>query len=252
MRATIHLSGQSLLVDLAHPLDISIPLRHGAQNPNCFHAPLPEIWPVRAGDFVGLVAEGGAVNFRNLKVNPHGNGTHTECVGHITAADYTIHQCLKKFHFLARLVSIYPQKTVTGDRVLTIAQVAEALGDDVPEAVIIRTQPNDTLKMRTNYSGANPPYFLAEAIKWMVDRGVRHLLTDLPSVDREEDGGALSAHRAFWQYPQQIRTDATITELIFVPNTVPDDDYLLNLQIGSLELDASPSKPVLYAIKKMV
>ena len=76
----------------------------------------------------------------------------------------------------------------------------------------------------------------------------QHLLLDLPSVDREEDAGQLLAHHAFWQYPAQPRREATITELIFVPNEIADGLYLLNIQITSLELDASPSKPVLYAL----
>lgn len=249
MLAEITTGSSSFTIDLDDPIDISIPLRHGEHNPNCFHAPLPEIWPVRAAGFVGMVAEGGAVNFRNVRVNPHGNGTHTECVGHITSEAFTINQCLKSFHFPAKLVSIYPAKTVTGDRVIAKSSIQEALGQTIPPAVIVRTQPNDEWKMRTNYSGANPPYFLAEAIQWLVDQGVQHLLTDLPSVDREEDGGALTAHRAFWQYPEEIRTTATITELIFVPNAIPDGNYLLQLQICSLEMDASPSKPVLYALK---
>jgi len=249
MLATITVDGQVFTVDLENPIDISIPLRSGEHNPNCFYAPLPEIWPVRAGDFIGLVAEGGAVNFRNLRVNPHGNGTHTECVGHITQEVFTINQCLKKFHFPAQLVSIYPEKTVTGDRVITRSGIQNALHGKIPPAVVVRTQPNDAWKMQTNYSGANPPYFLAEAIEWLVAQGVEHLLTDLPSVDREEDGGALSAHRAFWQYPEQVRKEATITELVYVPSEIPDGEYLLNLLICSLEMDASPSKPVLYALK---
>jgi arylformamidase len=74
------------------------------------------------------------------------------------------------------------------------------------------------------------------------------LLLDLPSVDREEDGGNLLGHKAFWQYPENPRSACTITELIYVPSEVPDGDYLLNIQIASLELDVSPSKPVLYAL----
>ena len=79
--------------------------------------------------------------------------------------------------------------------------------------------------------------------------GVKHLLLDLPSVDREEDGGALLGHKAFWQYPENARNNCTITELIYVPDRILDGDYLLNLQIASLELDVSPSKPLLYVIK---
>jgi hypothetical protein len=82
----------------------------------------------------------------------------------------------------------------------------------------------------------------------MAERGILHLLIDLPSVDREEDGGKLAAHKAFWQYPARPRMDATITELIFVNNMITDGLYLLNLQICSLSLDASPSKPVIYAL----
>ena len=81
-----------------------------------------------------------------------------------------------------------------------------------------------------------------------MENNVQHLLLDLPSVDREEDAGQLLAHHAFWQYPAQPRREATITELIFVPDEVADGLYLLNIQITSLELDASPSKPVLYLL----
>jgi hypothetical protein len=44
------------------------------------------------------------------------------------------------------------------------------------------------------------------------------------------------------------RINATITELIFVEEKVLDGSYLLNLTIASFENDASPSKPVLYAL----
>jgi hypothetical protein len=42
--------------------------------------------------------------------------------------------------------------------------------------------------------------------------------------------------------------DATITEFIFVPNTVLDGTYFLNLQIAPFENDATPSKPILYKV----
>jgi arylformamidase len=58
----------------------------------------------------------------------------------------------------------------------------------------------------------------------------------------------LLAHKAFWQYPEDVRDGATITELIFVPDEIEDGLYLLNMQITSLELDASPSKPVIYQL----
>ncbi|MFN7120080.1 MAG: cyclase family protein [Saprospiraceae bacterium] len=241
--------GKKYGADLSQPIDIAIPIRDGFDNVNCFYAPPVEFSPVIAGNFIGDTAQGGVVNFFNIKVNPHGNGTHTECVGHIAKERITIQESLKKFHLIAQLVSIYPQQTEEGDRIIFNNQLADVLNDPVPEALIIRTLPNDDLKLVTNYSGANPPYLHHEAVAWLVNKGVQHLLIDLPSVDREEDGGKLLAHRAFWQYPDNVRKNCTITELIYVPNFVKDGLYLLNIQIASFELDASPSKPVLYKLQ---
>lgn len=234
--------------DLSKPIDLSIPLRDGAENPNCFWAPMPEFSPVRAGTFVGSTAEGGAVNFFNVRLNPHGNGTHTECLGHITQERYVLHQCLQEFHFLAKIVSLYPRRTEEGDRVIFQDQWEEVFEKNEAEALILRTLPNDELKLRQNYSGTNPPYLHPAGVEYLVKCGVQHLLLDLPSVDREEDGGQLLAHRAFWQYPQAPRIHATITEMVFVPNTLRDGLYLLNLQTTSLDLDASPSKPVVFEL----
>lgn len=234
--------------DLDIPIDISLPLKPGLETVNCFYAPPMEVWPVKAGDFVGATAEGGPVNFMNVKFNPHGNGTHTECVGHIAKEAYSINQCLTKFVFIAELVSVYPE--VRGeDRVITKRVLKEFMEQKNTPALIIRTFPNDDLKKRINYSGANPPYLEKEAVDFLVAQNVKHLLLDLPSIDREEDGGAVVGHKTFWNYPEAPRKDCTITELIFVSNKVPDGLYLLNIQIASFDLDASPSKPVLYALK---
>ncbi len=244
--------GRTFTADLSKPLDLSIPLRDGAENPNCFWAPMPTFSPVRAGDFVGCTAEGGVVNFFNVAFNPHGNGTHTECVGHIAQERFVLRECLLEAHFLAKIVSLYPRRTESGDRVIFQDQLQEVFSKNEAEALIIRTLPNDNLKLRQNYSGANPPYLHHEAVQYLVKCGVQHLLLDLPSVDREEDGGQLLAHRAFWQYPEATRLHATITEMIYVPKAVLDGFYLLNLQTTALDLDASPSKPVVFALEENV
>ena len=234
--------------DLSRPVDLSIPLRKGHDNPNCFYAPPPDFWPVEAGDFVGSTALGGPVNFFNVTFNPHGNGTHTECVGHIAKEPYVLGECLLEAHFFAKLVSLYPQKTDNGDRVVLREQLEALLGKGEAEALIVRTMPNDERKLNARYSGANPPYLAREAAAYLVECGVQHLLIDLPSVDREEDEGLLQAHHAFWQYPDAVRKHCTITELIYVPDRVKDGYYLLNLQTASFDLDASPSKPLIFGI----
>lgn len=246
----IHLQhhSQTYSADLSQPLVLSIPLRNGLENPNCFWAPMPEFSPVRAGGFVGSTAEGGSVNFFNVHINPHGNGTHTECVGHIARERYVLHECLHRSHFIAKIISLYPQKTDHGDRVILREQLEDMLEPGEAQALILRTLPNDSGKMRVNWSGSNPPYLHHEAITWLVQCGIDHLLIDLPSVDREEDGGQLLGHKAFWQYPEAVRNACTITEMIYVPNEVKDGLYLLDLQTTMLDLDASPSKVMVYPL----
>jgi len=248
MQVHLKIQEKFFTADLNQPLDISIPLRFDGVAPNCFYAPLAEAFPVVAGDFVGSTAQGGLVNFMNIRLNPHGNGTHTECMGHIARAPYYLSDCLRRFHFTARLVSLYPARQADGDRVITREQLAAVLRPGEVAAVIIRTLPNDADQNSRQYSGTNPPYLQQAAAQLLVDYGVDHLLLDLPSVDREEDAGQLLAHHAFWQYPYATRTAATISELVYVPTTIADGLFCLQLQVTSMVLDVSPSKPVLYAL----
>jgi kynurenine formamidase len=249
MKATIN----NFKIDLSKPIDISLPLSNTDQNPIAWYIEKPVIEPVNLENWVGKVSEGSSTNFNNIFFNPHGHGTHTECLGHITNEFYSINQCLKKFFFMAELVSISPEDR-NGDFVITKNQIENSLNGKTPEAIIIRTLPNISEKKSKNYSHTNPPYLLEEAAIYIREIGIKHLLIDLPSVDREEDAGKLLAHKAFWNVKnttmlnEDARLDSTITELIYVNDSVSNGTYLLNLQIASFENDASPSKPILYAI----
>ncbi len=249
MKATIN----NFKIDLSKPIDISLPLSNTDANPIAWYIQKPVIEPVTFENWVGKVSEGSSTNFNNIFFNPHGHGTHTECLGHITNDFYSINQCLKQFFFMAELVSISPEDR-NGDFVITKNQIENSLNGKTPEAIIIRTLPNISEKKSKNYSHTNPPYLLEEAAIYIREIGIKHLLIDLPSVDREEDAGKLLAHKAFWNVKNttilnnDARLDCTITELIFVNDSFSDGTYLLNLQIASFENDASPSKPILYAI----
>jgi hypothetical protein len=121
-------------------------------------------------------------------------------------------------------------------------------------ALVVRTLPNDPGKQYRSYAGACPaPYFTADAMRWVVERDVTSLIVDLPSLDRADDGGALAAHRVFWGLSpaardarQALRGRALVTELAYVPGTVADGLYLLDLQVPAFASDAAPSRPVLY------
>lgn len=247
MKAKFYHQEQEWFIDLSKPIDISIPLISDQEGPNCFYAPPFRKSPVVAGDFIGDTQQGGLVNFFNIEINPHGNGTHTECVGHISKEGHKLRDCMQRYMFLSTLISVSPYKLDNGDKLITKESISAALkGVDVTEAMILRTKPNDEEKLSKNYSGTNPIYFDPEAIDFLVEKGVNHLLTDLPSVDREEDEGKLLSHKRFWNYPENISLHRTITELIFVPNEIEDGNYVLNIMVGDYDLDVSPSKPILY------
>ena len=254
MLATIQHNNTDIKIDFSKPIDISIPLTNSEENPIAWYIEKPVIEPVRFGEWVGKVSEGSSsTNFNNIFFNPHGHGTHTECLGHITRDFYSVNQCLKQFMFLAELISVQP-KPQGEDLVITKDQIENALKGKSPEAIIIRTFPNLTDKLSKKYSNSNPPYLDEKAAQFIRKSGIQHLLIDLPSVDKEQDEGKLLAHKAFWNVTNvttlnnDARLNCTITELIFVANEVEDGNYLLNLQIASFENDASPSKPILYKI----
>jgi kynurenine formamidase len=252
--AKIQHNSQTIEVDLSKPIDISIPLTNTDENPIAWYIEKPVIEPVVFGDWIGKVSEGkSSTNFNNIFFNPHGHGTHTECLGHITREFYSINQSLKQFFFLAELVSVQPELKGE-DLVITKSQIEKALNGKTPEAIIIRTLPNLKSKKHLKYSNTNPPYLDEVAARFICESGIQHLLIDLPSVDKEHDEGKLLAHKAFWNVKdvndlnEDARLESTITEMIFVSNEVQDGSYLLNLQIASFENDASPSKPILYKI----
>ncbi len=245
-QAYFNYKGNQYHVDMEKPLDISIPLSPGTHNPNCYYTDPVVIEPVRTKEFVGSVAEGGSCNHRRISLAPHGNGTHTECYGHISAdPEATLSRCLKHFHFLAQVISVSPESH-KDDQVVRTHQIIPRLDAKGPQALIIRTLPNGVDKLTRQYSGSNPPYLDPSLVQDLTAAGIEHLLVDLPSIDREVDRGKLSAHRTFWGFPDKIRRHCTITELVYVADVIPDGLYLLNLQVTSLEIDASPSKPVLY------
>ncbi len=252
MQTIISYQSKNYEIDFSQPIDISLPIQSNEKNPIAWYLDKPEITPVVMGDFIGSVSSGkSSTNFNNILFNPHGHGTHTECLGHITREFYSINQTLKNFVFFTTLITIEPT-LIDNDLIITKSAIENILQNNSTEALVIRTLPNLDEKKSKNYSHTNPPYLEESAAAYIRDLGIKHLLIDLPSVDKEVDEGKLLAHKAFWNVSdtnilnKDARLDCTITELIFIPNEIKDGLYLLNLQIASFENDASPSKPILY------
>lgn len=248
MNTTIKIGGKLYTINVSNPIDISITLTASEKNPEAWYLSPLTIKPVVIDDWVGSVKEGASVNFNTITFNPHAHGTHTECVGHISKEFFSISKILNRFFFVAELISVAPELKGE-DEVISEKQIKTLLKNKKPEALIIRTLPNTKDKKQRKYSHTNWPYLDHKAAQFLREIGVEHLLIDLPSVDKEKDDGELLAHKAFWNYPEKPRLNATITELIYVRNKVKDGSYILNLQVANFNNDAAPSRPVLYEIE---
>jgi len=263
-------AGRRLAADLSRPVSIAIPLEFDGPQPSCFDAPPATARPFRAGAFVGDTRSGGSCNCELLTLAPHCNGTHTECVGHLTEDRVAVSERVPGGLLLALLVTIAPVPAAASgedsdpapapdDRLVTAAalEAASARFDAAaPGAMVLRTAEAAAVPHRS-YRGAAPaPYLSRQAAAWLAAQGVQHVVLDLPSADRADDGGRLTAHRVFFGLPPDsrrsqdaTRPQASITELAWIDAAIADGWYLLDLQIPAFRSDAAPSRPLLYAVE---
>ncbi len=240
MQMTVKIGKNDYRVDLKSPCNISIPVSFDKKQLSAFGGSPAKKEAYKAGGFVGDVRQGGSCNCEVYSFSPHLNGTHTECVGHITGKRIAVHDIATESLIPVTLVTVTPKKSLITDAML------KKLKGDFLEALIIRTLPNGNNKATRNYSKVAPPYFTAEAMHHIVKLGVRHLLVDFPSVDRVDDDKLVN-HRIFWAKNPLTKT---ITELVYAPDKIKDGHYLLNLQVAAFDGDAAPSRPVLYRVSK--
>ena len=260
MNARISLGKAEVTIDLDRPVSLAFPVSFCGGEPRHFGAPLPSSRPLSVPGFSGAVATGASCNCSTITLTPHCSGTHTECVGHLTLEPVDAHRVIPPGLIPALVLSIEaidasatPESTEpppqVGDRLLTARAIERAWlsGAGIePRALVVRT---------SNCDSITPPYFSREAAKLLVTRGIEHLVVDLPSVDRAQDQGQLTAHREFFGLPRNstalaaaARPSCTITELAHIPEDVLDGWYLLELQAPALGGDAVPSRPLLFAL----
>ena len=131
----------------------------------------------------------------------------------------------------------------------------EAFDNAQLQCVVIRTLPNNINKCQQRYSEHDQPaFFSRDAIDYLNERGVEHIVVDLPSLDRLFDDGLLTCHHIFWQVSEGAHQanansliNKTITELAFISNDIADGFYFISLQTPAFINDAAPSRPILYS-----
>lgn len=243
--------------------DLSIPLHFDGTQPNHFGAAPAHAEALVASNFTGDTRRGGSCNCATLTLTPHCNGTHTETVWHLTDDPVPANGAVLEIELDAVLVTVDPEHgrdcnetadpPVRPDDLLVTRRALQ--GTPSARALIVRTQPNDEGKRSAAWGERPAPFFTNEAMTWVVEQGYEHLLFDGPSLDRLHDDGKLTAHHIFWGLPVGSRSSgdaqrrqATVTEMIYVPDTATDGHYTLSLQLAPFVSDATPSRPLIRKV----
>ena len=246
----------TLRADFRRAVSLALPLDFDGVQPCHFGAPRATSTPFVVGGFNGEVSQGASCNCRSVTLIPHCNGTHTEGVAHLTTDSEPLHGYVPLGPLPALVLSLAPTDAAgtdedslpapqPGDRLLTRAALRAAWPSALPFAprvLVIRAASADD---------GVPPYLSQQLAAELVERGIEHLVLDLPSADRSDDEGKLTAHRLFFGLPAGSTTHAdaarprcTITELACIPDTVPDGPCAVQLQLTRWSGDAVPSQPL--------
>lgn len=255
MLISFEIGPRKYAADMRRGISLAIPLRFDGPQPNFFGMPQATAEPVKSGGFTGDTRKGGSCNVQSYRFVPHCNGTHTEGIGHMVDDPASLPDRLPAMLLPATLVSVTPKDLVIDATAVQTALLRHPV-TGFHRALILRTLPNGDDKLTRRYEGPRPAAYLSvDAAQLLVHVGVEHLLVDVPSLDPAQDEGRMAAHRAFWGMPAAghrladvRRPQATVTEMIYVPDSASDGYYLLDLQIPAFMTDAAPSRPVIYPV----
>ena len=255
-------------VDIDKSLDISIPYDFNGEQPNFYDVKKGKIEYLEASKIVYSVKEGASCNVAEIKMNIHCIGTHTECVGHLLKDSGHIGMILTDIFIPTILITLEPKlffetadtyhcDVMKEELVIAYSSIYKYISmfkNNLPKALVIRTLPNNIQKKTFNYNKHMPPFFTSDAMKLIKKLNIQHLVVDLPSVDRMNDDGILGNHRIFWGNNDDslqgldYKSKNTITEFAFIPNSIKDGFYFLNIQIPNFICDAAPSRPLLFKV----
>ena len=268
--AILTIGGRSFSADLGRAHDLAIAQDFDGAQPRWFGAPPARSTPLVGTAFNGRVGSGASCNCSTLSLTPHCDGTHTESAGHLTAERLDVRSVVPIGFLPALLLTVTPTPAssngesslpapAAGDFLITRAALLQSWPAALPYApcaLVVRTRPNFPDKRRRNYQSEPAAFLSRPAAALLVERGIEHLVLDVPSADRASDQGLLTAHREFFGLPAGEtalvavrRPQCTITELAYVDDTVPDGVYIMSLQIPAFGGDAVPSRPLLYAVR---
>lgn len=232
---SIEINGRKL--NVAKAIDISLPIDFSLPHERAWYIGPSSRKAVVLGDWVGSTEAGGSVNFFNLQLNPHAHGTHIETEWHV--------------HHHRQMYPAMDQWFLNGYLFTAEGKTNEALDlrglwpvlPKNTEALVIRTLPNPPSKASMQYSQTHHPYLAPADAEKIARQGISVLLIDLPSVDPEQDGGLLAAHKSFWKHQtKNSGQQALIGELLYIPDRIDDGEYAVHIQHPAMINDAVPAR----------
>ena len=247
----IKYNSKEYFISSKNAVDLSIQNNFSGKAPIFYNASQPINKPLISKNFIGDVKQGGSCNVSVVSLNIHCTGTHTECEGHVNDSNVSIVDICPIGLIPALLITVEPELTSAtdesyhvdwdGELVITKQSIQKKMHQS-HSALIIRTIPNDRSKISRNYDKMRAPFFTHQAIDYIASEGVEHLLVDLPSIDKADDEGKLGNHKRFFKYGK------TISELLFINDSISDGLGFLQIQIPNWSLDAVPSRPIFYPV----
>jgi len=262
------IDGKSYSIDTSTGIDLSIPYNFNGKQPNFYDVEEGKLSSLKAAGNSWSVSEGASCNVPEISMNIHCSGTHTESVGHLLEDLGDIGALLIQPFISAVVITVEPEVYLNSpdsyhcsvnknERVISADMISMKYKNflkSAPDALIIRTKPNHPIKRFMQYSHHPPPFLTNNAMSTICQTEVKHLIVDTPSVDRMSDDGILGNHHIFWgdglnpKSKVNPKSEKTITELAYIPNSVEDGFYFLNIQIPHFVCDAAPSRPLLYRV----
>ena len=251
MKIQINHNDQVYNIDSKKGHDLSIRNDFSGNAPIFYGAEQPKVSPQHSGDFIGDLESGGSCSVPIVSCNIHCTGTHTECISHIQDSKFKItDKCprglIPSYLITVEIVAANSVKDsyhcdISGSNVVCKEAIKSKISTPC-ESLIIRTLPNDESKLSRNYDDVSAPFLTSDAMDHINQLGVKHLLVDLPSIDKADDGGVLGNHRSFFNKGD------TISELLYIPNDLLDGFGFLQIQIPNWSLDSAPSRPIFFSV----
>ena len=253
LKIKLEYNDQKYDIDLDGGTDLSIPNRFDGLSPSFYGSQAPLVKPLESENFIGDIEKGGSCNVPIVTVDIHCSGTHTECSGHINNSGLKIADVCPRNFLLSQLITVSPvsssktndtyHKSLSNELIIPVEAIEAEFRVASQNALVIRTSPNHKSKRNHNYDSDTPSFFSNQAIEFILDMGIDHLLVDLPSIDRGDDDGLLGNHHRFFS------EGVTISELLYIPDQLEDGLGFLQIQIPNWHLDAAPSRPIFFPIE---